>query len=135
MFDLIREFADARPTFGDPQLTELLNQKFTKLGGPRVNRKRAYQILAVNNLLIPRHTGRPIRTHDGQVIALQSNTRWCSEVFAIQCWNGELVWVVFSLDSCDQEVMSYIATTAGISGERVRSMMAETIESRFGIVD
>jgi putative transposase len=31
--------------------------------------------------------------------------------------------------------MSYIATTAGISGEMVRDLMAETIESWFGIVD
>jgi transposase InsO family protein len=31
--------------------------------------------------------------------------------------------------------MSYIATTAGISGEMVRDLMAESIESRFGLVD
>lgn len=61
--------------------------------------------------------------------------RWSSDVFAIQCWNGEIVWVVFSLDCFDREVVSYIATTGGISGEMIRDLMAETIESRFGLVD
>ena len=31
--------------------------------------------------------------------------------------------------------MSYIATTAGVSGEMIRDLIAETIESRFGLVD
>ena len=135
LLPLIRGIADARPTYGYPRITVLLNKRLAELGRPRVNEKRVYRILAVNNLLLPKHTGRPTRTHDGQVITLQSNTRWCSDVFAIQCWNGELVWVAFSLDCCDREVMSYIATTAGISGEMVRDLMAETIEARFGIVD
>ena len=43
--------------------------------------------------------------------------------------------MAFSLDCCDREIMSYIATTAGISGEMIRDLMAETIEFRFGIVD
>jgi hypothetical protein len=30
--------------------------------------------------------------------------------------------------------MSYIATTAGISGVMIRDLMAETIECRFGLV-
>jgi transposase InsO family protein len=132
---LIREIADARPTYGYPRITALLNRKLLELGRPRVNHKRVYRIMAINNLLLQRHTGRPVRTHDGEIITLKSNTRWCSDVFAIQCWNGELVWVAFSLDCCDREVMSYIATTAGISGEMVRDLMAESIESRFGLVD
>ncbi|MHC5056323.1 MAG: hypothetical protein ACYTKD_16610 [Planctomycetota bacterium] len=31
--------------------------------------------------------------------------------------------------------MSYIATTAGISGTMVRALIAESIESRFGLID
>ena len=31
--------------------------------------------------------------------------------------------------------MSYIATTAGVSGEMIRDLIAETIEFRFGLVD
>jgi transposase InsO family protein len=39
------------------------------------------------------------------------------------------------MDCADREIMSYIATTGGISGEMVRDLMAEAIEYRFGIVD
>ena len=31
--------------------------------------------------------------------------------------------------------MSYIATTAGVSGEGIRDLITETIESRVGLVD
>ena len=89
----------------------------------------------MNNLLLPKHSGRPVRTHDGLIITLTSNMRWCSDVFEIGCWNGERVRVAFSLDCHDREIISYIATTAGISGEMVRDLMAESIEARFGLVD
>ena len=135
LLPLIREIVDVRSTYGYPRTTALLNQKLAMLGRPRVNKKRVYRIMAMNSLLLQKHTGKPTRTHDGKVITLKSNTRWCSDVFAIICWNTEIVWVAFSLDCCDREVMSYIATTAGISGEMIRDLMAETIESRFGMVD
>ncbi len=135
LLPLIREIVDARSTYGYPRTTALLNKKLAVLGRPRVNEKRVYRIMAMNNLLLQKHTGKPTRTHDGEIITLKSNTRWCSDVFAIICWNAEIVWVAFSLDCCDREVMSYIATTAGISGEMIRDLMAETIESRFGLVD
>lgn len=135
LLPLIREIVDVRSTYGYPRTTALLNKKLAVLGRPRVNEKRVYRIMAMNSLLLQKHTGRPTRTHDGEIITLKSNTRWCSDVFAIICWNAEIVWVAFSLDCCDREVMSYIATTAGISGEMIRDLMAETIESRFGLVD
>lgn len=135
LLPLIREIVDVRSTYGYPRTTALLNKKLAVLGRPRVNEKRVYRIMAMNSLLLQKHTGRPTRTHDGEIITLKSNTRWCSDVFAIICWNAEIVWVAFSLDCCDREIMSYIATTAGISGEMIRDLMAETIESRFGLVD
>lgn len=135
LLPLIREIVDVRSTYGYPRTTALLNKKLAVLGRPRVNEKRVYRIMAMNTLLLQKHTGKPTRTHGGEIITLKSNTRWCSDVFAIICWNAEIVWVAFSLDCCDREVMSYIATTAGISGEMIRDLMAETIESRFGLVD
>jgi transposase InsO family protein len=135
LLPLIREIVDMRTTYGYPRTTRLLNKKLAALGRPRVNKKRVHRIMAINSLLLEKHTGRPARTHDGTVITLKSNTRWCSDVFAIICWNAEIVWVAFSLDCCDREVMSYIATTAGISGEMIRDLIAETIESRFDLVD
>jgi putative transposase len=135
LLPLIREIADARATYGYPRITALLNRRLLELGRSRVNRKRVYRIMKGNNLLLPKHTGRPVRMHDGQIVTLQSNMRWCSDVFEIGCWNGERVRVAFSMDCCDREVISYVASTAGISGEMVRDLMAESIETRFGLVD
>jgi transposase InsO family protein len=132
---LIREIVDARTTYGYPRATALLNSRLAGMGRLPVNRKRVHRIMEINNLLLPKHTGRPFRMHDGKIATLESNMRWCSDVFAIQCWNGETVWVAFSLDCCDREVVNYIATTGGVSGEMIRDLMAETIESRFGLVD
>jgi transposase InsO family protein len=87
-----------------------------------------------HQLLLERHTGKkPTRTHDGQVITLRSNTRWCSDSFEIRCWSGEVVRVVFSLDTCDRECMRWRAAVgAGITGELVRDLMLDTVEYRFG---
>ena len=70
----------------------------------RINHKCIYRILRENDLLLQSHTGKPTRTHDGQVITFQSNLRWCSDTFEFHCWNGERVEVAFSLDFCEQEV-------------------------------
>ena len=40
--------------------------------------------------------------------------------------------VAFALDSHDREVISWVATTAGISGEMIRDMMVHCVEQRFG---
>jgi putative transposase len=83
---------------------------------------------------LERHTGRrPGRTHDGVVIALRSNIRWCSDHFELACRNGEIVRVLFAIDACDREVMAWLATSAGISGEMVRDLMVACVERRFGI--
>jgi putative transposase len=61
--------------------------------------------------------------------------RWCSDGFEIGCDNGEKVRVAFSLDCCDREAMSFLATTGGISGENVRDLMVAAVEHRFGRVN
>ncbi|KQS46326.1 hypothetical protein ASG32_32000 [Methylobacterium sp. Leaf361] len=43
--------------------------------------------------------------------------------------------VAFALDCCDREAMSYVATTAGITGEDVRDLMVAAVEHRFGVCD
>ena len=43
--------------------------------------------------------------------------------------------VAFALDCCDREAMSYVATTAGITGEDVRDLMVAAVEHRFGPVN
>jgi transposase InsO family protein len=132
---LIRELVDERLTYGYRRITVLLNRILRAEGKLPVNHKRVYRIMKMNNLLLQRHTGRAVRIHDGKVMMLRSNLRWCSDAFEIGCWNGERIRVAFSLDCCDREVMGYVATTGGISGELIRDLIAESIEARFGMVD
>jgi len=101
-------------------------------GGAPVNAKRVYRIMKAQGWLLARYTGKSTRTHDGVIITLRSNLRWCSDAFEIRCWSGERVQVAFSLDCCDREVMSYVATSAAITGEMIRDLMAESVEDRFG---
>ena len=128
----IRALVDLRASYGYRRLTALLNRQLRAEGKAGVNHKRIYRLMRRNQMLLQRHTGKPTRTHDGTIVTLKSDLRWCSDSFEIRCWNGERVQVAFSLDCCDREVMSYVATTAAITGEMVRDLMAEAVEQRFG---
>ena len=65
---------------------------------------------------------------------LHSDTRWCSDSFQIQCWNGDRVHVIFSLDTCDREVIRHLSSTIGVDGAMARDLMVESVEARFGQV-
>ena len=88
------------------------------------------------SLTLQPHTGRrPIRTHEGTVVAPASNRRWASDGFEIPCRDGEVVRVACAVDTHDREVIAWVATVgAGISGGMVRDMMPECVERRFGAV-
>jgi putative transposase len=131
---LIRKVTDMRPTYGYRRVTALMNRTLTKKGQPRVNHKRIYRIMKMNHLLLQKHTGRPIRPHEGTIITLKSNMRWCSDVFEIACENKERIRIIFAMDCCDREILSYLATTGGITSEMVKDLMTEAIEYRFGLV-
>ena len=74
--------------------------------------------MRINRLLLPKHMGRPTRTHDGMVITLTSNMRWCSDVFQILCFNGEKIRVAFAMDTC---------TTGGVTSEMVKDLMVSSV--------
>lgn len=122
----IRVLTDGRPSYGYRRVTAMLNRKLLVESKPRVNPKRIYRIMREAKLLLARYTGKATRTHDGQVVTLRSDLRWCSDSFEIHCWNGERVQVAFSLDCCDREVMSYVTTSAAITGAMIRDLMALT---------
>ena len=128
----LRPIVEARASYGYRRATAVLNRSRRQDGLARVNAKRIFRIMKSQGWLLQRHTGKSTRTHDGVIITLKSNLRWCSDSFEIRCWNGERVQVAFSLDCCDREVMSYVATTAAITGEMVRDLMADSTERRFG---
>jgi len=129
----IRRLVDARPTYGYRRIAALLKRERRSDGLAPVNTKRVYRLMRKHDLLLERHTGRRRpREHDGQVATIRSNCRWCSDALEFTCWNGEVVRVAFALDCHDREVISWVATTAGISGEMIRDMMVRCVEQRFG---
>ena len=116
----IRALVDQRPTYGYRRITALLNREHALNGGPNVNHKRVFRIMQRHGLLLERHSGRrPGRVHDGKVVVMRSNLRWCSDVFEIACWNGETVRVAFVIDAHDREVIGWHGEAgAGIGGRR-----------------
>jgi len=44
------------------------------------------------------------------VAVKERDTRWCSDGLELSCEIGERVRVGFALDSCDREIMSWVAT-------------------------
>jgi transposase InsO family protein len=128
----IRQLTDARPTYGYRRITALLNRARRASGVAPINHKRVFRLMAQAKLLLQPHVGlRPVRAHDGQVIALESNQRWSSDGLEISCWNGEVVRLAFAIDTCDREIIAWQASTGGVSGEMVRDLMLACVEKRF----
>ena len=88
--------------------------------------KRVLRLMQNHGLTLERHTARrPDRTHDGVIIALHSNIRWCSDHLELHARNREVVRILFVLDACDREIIAWSAVAnAGISGEMVRDLMS-----------
>jgi putative transposase len=125
----IRAIVDRRGSYGYRRVAALLNRQAEH---PRINHKRAYRVMRAEGLLLPRYTGRPVRTHDGKVMTPRSDMRWCSDSFEIRCWSGERVHVAFALDCCDREAIAWVAKPAHLIGEDIRDLMAQSLEARFG---
>jgi putative transposase len=134
LLPLIMALVTARPTYGYRRITAVLNRQLRADGLAPVNHKRVYRIMQAHSLLLARHyTERPDLAHDGKVIVMRSNLRWCSDGFEFTCWNGEVVRGAFIIDAHDREVIAWCAVAnAGISGSDIRDMMLEAVEKRFG---
>ena len=129
----IREIVDVRPSYGYRRITALVNRVLRSQGKPVVNAKRVLRIMRANGLTLAPHTAlRPGRTHDGVVVALRSNVRWCSDHLELHCRDRSTVRVLFAIDACDREIITWSATTGGVSGEMVRDLMVACVERRFG---
>jgi len=103
----LRPIIDQRPTYGYRRVTALLNRQRRKAGKAVVNTKRVLRVMQQNGLTLQKHTAlRPTRTHDGVVVALRSNIRWCSDHLEIHARNGEVVRIVFVIDACDREIIA-----------------------------
>ena len=72
----------ARPTYGYRRITAILNRQLRAESRAPVNHRRVYRIMKAHNLLLARkYSVRPEHVHDGKVIVMRSNLRWCSDGF------------------------------------------------------
>jgi putative transposase len=132
----IKQIIAGQPTYGYRRVHALIRRRCREQGDAAVNVKRVYRIMKAHGLLLERHTGNGMqRRHDGRVAVDRPDTRWCSDGFEIGCDNGERVRIAFTLDCCDREAISWVATTGGINSGDVRDLMIESVERRFGLVN
>ena len=125
-----------QPTYGYRRINALIRRRRCERGAAPMNVKRVYRVMKAHGLLLERHTGNgEERRHDGRIAVDRSDSRWCSDGFEIGCDNGERVRIAFTLDGCDREAISWVATTGGITGGDIRDLMIESVERRFGPVN
>jgi putative transposase len=132
VLEAVKAIVQGRPSYGYRRATAVLNRDRRREGKAAINHKRIYRLMAANQLLLERHTGKPVRTHEGKVVTLKSDVRWCSDSLEVRCWNWEKVHLTFVLDCCDREVIAFRASHLHPTGETARDLMAEAVERRFG---
>jgi putative transposase len=137
--ELLAEIRDAiagQPTYGYRRIHAVIRRRRARDGDAAVNVKRVYRVMKAHGLLLACHTGAGAeRRHDGRVAVDRPDTRWCSDGFEIGCDNGERVRIAFTLDCCDREVISWVATTGGINSSNIRDLMTLSVEHRFGLAN
>lgn len=125
----IRAVTNSRPTYGYRRVWAMVNRTF-RVG---YNRKRIRRIMQLHGLMLaPRVHRRHGRPHVGQVQQPASNQRWCSDVFLIPCWSGEVISVAFAIDCHDREVAAFVASPRPLTGADVRTLMDRMLWARFG---
>ena len=96
------------------------------------NPKRIRRVMRMNGLMLPprvhRRQGRP---HLCQVQQPASNQRFCSDIFQIPCWSGEVVSVGFVIDCHDREVLAHVAAPRSLTGADIRTLMERSLWKRF----
>ena len=129
---IIKEVIKDRPTYGYKRVTALYNVKRAEKDLLPHNKKRIYRVMSENGLMLPKSESTRTHKPTGKVMTLHSNTRWSSDCFEIHCYNGEKVYVCFVLDTCDREIISYVAASEPLKAEDVQAAMLMAVENRFG---
>jgi transposase InsO family protein len=125
----IRAVTNSRATYGYRRVWAMVNRTF-RAG---YNRKRIRRVMQLHGLMLaPRVHRRHGRPHLGQIQRPASNQRWCSDVFLIPCWSGEVLSVAFAIDCHDREVPAYIASPRPLTGADIRTLMDRMLWARFG---
>jgi len=125
----IRTVTNSRATYGYRRVWAVVNRTF-RTG---YNSKRLRRVMRLHGLMLPprsyRRHGRP---HLGQVQRPASNQRWCSDIFHIPCWSGEVLSVAVVLDCHDREVLAWVASPRPLTGSDIRVLMDRALWARFG---
>ena len=120
---------NSRATYGYRRVGAMVNRTF-RMG---YNRKRIRRLMRMYGLMLPprvhRRHGRP---HLGQVQQPASNQRWCSDIFLIPCWSGEVVSVAFAIDCHDWELFAWTGSPRPLNGGDIRTLMDKALWARFG---
>jgi putative transposase len=125
----IRAVTNSRATYGYRRVWAMVNRTF-RTG---YNRKRIRRVMQLHGLMLaPRVHRRHGRPHLGQIQQPASNQRWCSDVFLIPCWSGEVLSVAFAIDCHDREVPAFVASPRSLTGADIRTLMDRTLWARFG---
>lgn len=127
----VKTILDDRPSYGHKRVTAMINKKRKAANLPKFNRKRIYRVMELNGLLMKKEV--VLREHEktGEIITLHSNTRWCSDGLEIRCYNGEKVYVAFSLDCHDREAISYVASKYPLLASDIQNLMIQSVDARF----
>jgi putative transposase len=88
--------------------------------------------MQIHKLVLTHTKPKPKRLHDGTIVTLKSNVRYCSDIFTIPCWNGEKINVAFSLDCHDREAMSFVAEKRPLFHGDIIKLIDQTVTRRFG---
>jgi putative transposase len=129
---IIRQVVDNRPTYGYKRITILVNRILKSRGELTINRKRVYRLMRMSGLTLPKSSEkRANHEGTGKVMTLHSNTRWCSDAFEIKYFNGEKVYVAFSLDCYDREAIHFVATTQPLTQSHIAELMIFSVDKRF----
>ena len=120
-----------RPSYGYKRVTAMINKNREISSDKRVNKKRIYRVMDINGLLLKKEKVKRNHQKTGEIITLHSNTRWCSDGFEIHCFNGEKVYVAFTLDCHDREALSYVAKPRPLLATDIQELMIGSVESRF----
>jgi putative transposase len=129
VLERIRAVTNSRATYGYRRVWAMVNRTF-RTG---YNRKRIRRVMQLHGLMLsPRVHRRHGRPHVGQIRQPASNQRWCSDVFWLPCWSGEVISVAFAIDCHDREVFAYIASPRPLTGADIRTLMDRALGARFG---
>jgi len=83
---LTKNLVDQRPTYGYRRIAALLKRERRSAGRQPVNAKRIFRLMKKHGLLLQRYTGRRRPgEHDGKIITIRSNIRWCADALEFTC--------------------------------------------------